>query len=237
MKKYPLIGNVNGLQVGKSIDLRNVALFLKTKTAGVLMDSQTPCDVWTLMKFGEGTFTYTEADEIEYERNRGKLDDVNKGDDQPVEVSFEGKATFVTSRIGSDPAETATIHEIVSGKNYAEGGMKFQGTGEQWLSDFGCPPYTCDLELHNIPQLECPTLLVHGEAHLFRFFRKTSLEWNPETKRVNCRGACHITEPFVIRPNFATLYAAELAEGQLREADLQPLHDLGGTWPPDPREA
>jgi len=234
MKRYPWIGNVNGLQVGKSVDLRNAALFIKTKTAGVANDSQTPCDVWTLIKFGEGNFSYTESEAFEYERDRGKLDDVNFGDESPVTFSLEGKATFVSSL----STENATIHEIVKGVDYATQLMKFAGTGEPWLQNYGCIPYAFEMELHIIPQLECPTLTVLGEAFLFRYSRIPSIELSMSTRRVNAgNGESHCIRPFVIRPDFASIYAAELAGGKLRPADLMPLQDKGVLWPKDPREA
>lgn len=233
MKRYPLIGLKTGVQVGKSIDLKNTVLFLKTKTASISTSTQVACDIWTLMKFGEGNISWTSAQEINYERDRKKLDDVNPGDEQPLEVSLEGKATFVTS-LTSEPA---TIHEIIRGKDLATQTMKFKGTGEPWLINYGCPPYACELELHIIPQLECPTLEVLGEAHLFRFFRSPSIGWDPSTKRVACNGACHILDPYVIRPNFFSLYSAELgANGKLAMSDLKPLQDLGESWPADDRE-
>jgi len=236
MKKYPLIGVDTGQQVGKSIDLRNAALFLKTKKPGTGTSSQVACDVWTLIKFGEGNFSYNENESFEYELDRGKLDDVNFGDEQPVSFSLEGKHTFVASQ----GTENKTIHEIIKGIDYGTLNYQFQGTAETWLSDYGCVPYAFELELHIIPQLECPTLTIPGEAYLFRYCRVPSAEVSLSTRRVNiANGEAHILRPFVLRPEFATLYATELAGGKLNPADLKPLQDLGQTdiWPADPREA
>lgn len=226
MKRYPLIGT-NALQVGKSIDLANAALFLKTSTDGV------DADTWLLMKFGEGDFTWTMAQEPTYERNRKKLDDVTAGVENPMEISFEGKATFVMSNTD----EPFTIHEILTGRNFETGAMQFIGLGEPWLTTYGCPPYAAELELHLVPQIECPLSTVLGEAFLFRYFRQSSIAWNLSSKRVSVRGAAHITYPFAQRPIFSTLYSDELSNGVLLESELKPLSEIGGeAWPDDPRD-
>lgn len=225
MKRYPLIG-ADGLQVGKSIDLANAALFLLTRETEVATD-----DIWTLIKFGEGNMSWTLTDEPVYELNRKKLDDVSAGNESPLEVTFEGKATFVCSS-GTEPY---TIHEILKGRNYTTGAKMFYGKPETWLSAYGCPPYAAELELHLIPQLECPLSSVEGEAFLFRYFRASSIGWDISSKRVSVRGMAHITFPYVQRFDFATAYATELADEMLTESELVPLVDLGGTWTEDPR--
>ena len=169
-----------------------------------------------------------------YERNRKKLDDVTSGVENPLEISFEGKATFVMTS-GTEPY---TIHEILSGRNFETGAMQFMGLGETWLTDYGCPPYATQLELHLIPQLECPLSTVLGEAFLFRYFRASSIGWDLSSKRVSVRGASHITFPFTLRPDFATLYAASLGDGTLLESELVPGATDDGlvlAWPDDPR--
>jgi len=225
MKRYPLIG-ASGLQVGKSVDLANVALFLMTKATEVATEYD-----WVLMKFGEGNLTWTLSQEPVYELNRKELDDVSKGNASPLEVTFEGKATFVASS-GTEPH---TVHEILTGYNFATGAKQFYGTPETWLSEYGCPPYCCQLEFHSIPQLECPLSSALGEATLFRYFRASSIGWDTSSKRVSVRGMSHVKIPFVQRFDFAAAYAAELGDEVLTEGELVPLKNLGGTWPDDPR--
>lgn len=229
MKRYPLIG-ANGVQVGKSIDLANAVLFLKTassNTSGI--------DTWILMKFGEGDLSWTISQEPTYERNRKKLDDVTSGIENPLEVSFEGKATFVCSS-GTEPH---TIHEILTGRDFTDGSMQFYGTAENWLSEYGCPPYAAELEFHMIPQIECPLSTVLGEAYLFRYFRASSIGWSVSSKRVSVRGASHVLLPLIQRYDFASAYSVQLAGGSLLESEMVPIEStdgLGaGTFPVDPR--
>lgn len=230
-RKYPVIGD-NGQQVGKSIDLRNAALFLKTCTEITVSSftDHTERDVWLLIKFGEGNLSWNMNREIQYERDRDKLDDVNSGPEQPLEVTFEGKATFVLSA----SEEPHTIHEITSGYNFETGVMQFAGTPEPWLAKYGCPPYACELEYHQIPQLECPTIDADGEAMLFRYFRASSVGWDQSSKRVSIRGNCDVLVPRVMRPAYATLYATELGEGSLKVTDLVPF--TAASWYADDRD-
>lgn len=232
MERYPIIGNVNGLQVGKSIELKNAVLFLKTHTSGV-KHTQEACDTFMIMKFSDGNISWNINEEVNYERDRRKLDDVSAGDEQPLEVSFAGKSTFVQSN--SD--EPATIHEIIKGRNFSTGGWKFGGTAEEWLTRYGCPPYACELELQIIPQLECPLLEAEGEAYLFRYFRAPSVGWDASSKRVDVRGSCDILIPLVKRVDYTALYDFTVPGG-VKVGDLEPLQDVAGAdfWPADPRE-
>ncbi len=233
LKRYPLIGwetsADNAQQVGKSVDLTNAVLFLKTYSAGI-RSYGAPCDVWTIMKFGEGNLEWTLAKDVEYEGDRKKLDDVTQGAESPLEVTLEGKLTF-TASMGNEPA---TVHEIVTGMDFATGQSKFAGTAEPWLSSYGCPPYACELELHLIPQLECPTVEIPGEAHLFRFFRAPSIGWNISSKRTNCRGAAHVVAPRIIRPDFFSIYSAEIAANEFHVTDCVPLPE--DAWVKDQRD-
>ncbi len=228
------------LQRGMQIDLKNTILFIKTRalTTGDLL--------FVALKFAEGNLSVDIAKNYMYRGNRGKLDDVRRGDDVPLSVSFSGKFTFMTSNFegdGSGPEENYTVHEMLEGVEYGNvdthGQAKFRGTRESWLNDFGCPPYCCDIEIHNNPSLECPDSEALGEAFLIRYFRVEGLPTDLSSGSCNVTGKAHVVRPITMRvagpegtspganPNFS--YTSEETAEPFDDADE------GGVWVADPR--
>ena len=238
----------HGVQRGTSIDLKNVVLFLKTKELG------SGAWAWMALKFGDGNLTHAINKSYDYKMNRGKLDDVRRGDDQVLDVSFEGKFTNLLSNFadaGSGEVETYSLHEILEGVEYGVGQSvghgypKFAGTRESWLAAYGCPPYCCDIEIHNNPALECTHTEAIGEAQLIRYFRPTSISGDFSSGMVNVSGEAHVLRPMVARvagpagtpPSNGTTF------GYNKEINAIPFDDLGGPggvgaayWPLDPRD-
>lgn len=211
-----------GIQRGASIDLKNCVLFAKTLTAGSVL-------VWIALKFGDGSLTHTINKSYDYKKSRGKLDDVRRGEEQVLDVGFEGKFTAMVANTGAGPDETYALHEVFEGVEYLEtdhGEAKFAGTRESWLAAYGCPPYCVDLEIHNNPRMDCPASDAVGEAQLLRYFRSTSIAADFSTGMVNISGECHILRPMVRRPQPGTFPG-----NYTTEADAAPFED----WADDPR--
>ena len=229
------------LQRGLQKDLKNCIAFLKTRELG------SGDLIYVALKLAEGNLSANVSKQFEYKSNRMKLDDVRRGADVPLDVSISAKFTFMLSNFsgdGSGPEENYSLHEILEGVEYGanedHGQPKFRGTREPWLSAFGCPPYCCDIEIHDNPALECPDTEAIGEAYLLRYFRAEGIPADFSSGVINISGKCHIIRPMVMRcagpegtspsgyPNFT----------YTREEDAEPFGDVtgdGGSWPDDPR--
>jgi hypothetical protein len=154
------------------------------------------------VKIGEGNLTYSEKRNIEYRRNRGKLDTVREGDEEPVEVNFD----FVWEYLRSDTGEPVTIEEA----------LKKKGGAADWVSSSidPCEPYCLDIEIRYHPP--CDT--AKDEIIVLEDFRWESLDHNLSDGAVACKGHCNITAPVVTRVEQTALSAPMFdAEEQMRE--------------------
>lgn len=222
----------NGLQKGTSVDLKNCVLFLKTKALGA--DDL----LWMALKFGEGNLQHTINKSYDYKMNRGKLDDVRRGPDQVLSVSFEGKFTNLLSNYGGESDETYSLHEILDGVEYGvedHGEPKFAGTRETWLNAYGCPPYCVDIEIHNNPGMECPDSEALGEAQLIRYFRATSIAADFSSGMVNVSGEAHVLRPVVMRVGVLDSGVGTNQFTYVKEEEAEPMD--AALWGDDPRAA
>jgi hypothetical protein len=159
-----------------SFNLKNAVLKIKDGTG-------TPLELTVVM--GEGNLTYSEKKPRIYLKNRGLLDDVEDGDDEPMEVSFEGRWSYLLSVSG----EAMSIEDV----------LKKRGLASAWVSSDTdlCRPYAVDLELTHTPT--CGDTL--PEVILFPDFRYESLEHDAKGKTISCKGMCNATEPTITRPD------------------------------------
>jgi hypothetical protein len=132
---------------------------------------------------GDGNLTYTENKEYEYELDRGVLDTVRQGDDQPMEVTLDFVYDFVTTGTG----EAITPVDALKGTG---GAAEFTSTS----SDL-CEPYAVDIELDNNP-----SCLLKRELTVFPDFRYDSLEFDLDEATISSTGRCNATEPAITRP-------------------------------------
>lgn len=135
---------------------------------------------------GEGNLTWTEAKEYEYLLDRGDLDTVKEGDEQPLEVSLE----FVYEHVTTGTSETITPVDAVKGS----------GGADEWVSssDDACEPYAVDLEvLHCVP---CGG--DQDERVTFPDFRYESLEFDLGEATIAVSGRCNASEATVERDDF-----------------------------------
>jgi hypothetical protein len=130
------------------------------------------------IKIGDGNLTYTEAKEYEYLLDRGSLDTVREGDEQPVDVSLDFVYEFVTS--GTNEAITPV--DALKRKNGAA----------EWVSAAAdpCEPFALDMEVEHIP----PCGGAQTEVTTLSDFRYESLEFNLGDATISTGGRCNITE-------------------------------------------
>lgn len=135
------------------------------------------------VKIGDGNLTYTEAREYEYELDRGSLDTVRQGDDQPMEVTIDFVYEFVTTGTG----EAVTPVDALKG----------QGGASEWVSSSSdlCEPYCVDIEIDHEP--DCGA--TEKELTVFPTYRWDSLEFDLSEATISSSGRCNVVEPTITR--------------------------------------
>lgn len=132
---------------------------------------------------GEGNVTFTEAKEYEYLRDRGDLDTVREGDEQPIEVSMEFVYEYVRASSGQDVTPVDAIKRI-------------NGAAE-WVSSATdqCEPFAVDVLLkHCVP---CGT--DEDEDLLLPDFRWESLDYDLQAATISVAGRCNVSSATVTR--------------------------------------
>ncbi len=135
------------------------------------------------IKIGDGNVTYTEANEYEYDLDRGLLDTVRAGDEVPMDVSLD----FVYEYITTGTSETVSPMDA----------LKKIGGASEWRSSSsdGCEPYAVDVTIVHTPI--CTTQAI--ETTVFSDFRSDSREVDLGEANVAVSGRCNVTQPTVTR--------------------------------------
>jgi len=132
---------------------------------------------------GEGNITFTEAKEYEYLRDRGDLNTVREGDEQPVEVSLEFEYEYVRASSGQDVTPVDAIKRI-------------NGAAE-WVSSSSdaCEPFAVDILLkHCVP---CGS--DEDEDLLLPDFRWEGLDYDLQAATIAVSGRCNVSSATVTR--------------------------------------
>lgn len=142
----------------------------------VITSNKTPNSVE--VNIGEGNLTFSEKRVMEYVRNRGKLDTVREGDEEPIDVSLEIKWEFITSPSG---AAAPTPVEA----------LKRMGPASNWVSssDDPCEPYSLDIVLKNIPGCGSDG---SDETIILPDFRYEDLSYDMEAGTISVSGKCNV---------------------------------------------
>jgi|GEM_PF-3494584 hypothetical protein len=135
------------------------------------------------IKVGDGNLTYTEADEFEYELDRGKLDTVREGDDQPLSVDLE----FVYESITTGTGETIAPMDAI----------KRRGSATEWVSSAAdlCEPYAVDVIVEHVP----PCGTKESERTTFPDFRSESRAPDFSEAQISVSGRCNVRVPITER--------------------------------------
>ena len=136
-----------------------------------------------IIKIGDGDATYTENDEYIYDLDRGELDTVRRGDDQPMEVALN----FVYEHITTGTGETIAPMDAI----------KRRGSASEWVSSAAdkCEPYAIDIEITHTP----PCGTSETEITVFPDFRSEQREVSFADANVAVTGRCNAVEPIVSR--------------------------------------
>lgn len=134
---------------------------------------------------GTGVLDYNEKKAFNYELNRGRLDTVLEGDEQPVEVSLAFVWDFITAISGAD---TPTVEDA----------LKQRGAASTWISsetNDACAPYAVDIVVEYIP----PCTNIQSEVITLPAFRYESLDHSSKDALISVKGKCNATEASVAR--------------------------------------
>lgn len=140
------------------------------------------------IKIGEGDFSWTEARNMEYTTDRGRLDEVREGDEVPMELTFSFNWTKVIST-GTGTAATGTAG--TGGSDLIQNAIKGKSGYVSTDAD-SCRPYACDIELTITPPC------TGGETvYTFPDFRWEKFDSSLKNGTVNCSGKCNALEPIL----------------------------------------
>ena len=128
------------------------------------------------VKIGTGTLTYNERRKMEYVLDRGRIDTVRQGDEQPMEIRLDFMWEFLRAVGGS-------------GVPTIEDALKKRGEAAGWVSSSAdkCQPYAVDLVIEYDP----PCVGVESELIVLPEFRWESLNHDPKAGMVNITGQCN----------------------------------------------
>lgn len=158
--------------------------FTPDLVVGVQDDAPVTVSPHTLnVKLGDGSFSYTEKKAREYKKNRGKLDSVRNGDEDPLEVKLDFGWIYIKSSTGED----LTVEDV----------LKQQGQAANWITagHDPCEPYCVTMRIKYIP----PCTNAKDEVIDLAEFRYEELQHDTKTAMIACTGKCNLTQPTVTR--------------------------------------
>lgn len=135
------------------------------------------------IQIGDGNLTFTETKERIYDLDRGILDTVRDGDEQPLELNLEFTYVYVTHETGKVITPVDALKQL--------------GDASEWVSSSSdqCEPYAVDIELrHCVP---CGT--DQNEKLVFQDFRYETLEYDLQEATIAVSGRCNVTDAVATR--------------------------------------
>jgi hypothetical protein len=136
-----------------------------------------------LIKIGDGNLTYTEANEYEYDLDRGVLDTVRAGDEVPLDLSLDFVYEYILTGTSEEISPMDALKQI--------------GGASGWVSSSAdpCEPYAVDVEVIHTPL--CTTQEI--ETTVFPDFRSESREPDFGEAGVSVSGRCNAVQPTITR--------------------------------------
>jgi hypothetical protein len=133
------------------------------------------------IKVGDGDLKYSEADAYMYDLDRGELDTVRRGDEQPMEISL----SFTFDTVKSGTGETITPIEALKGT----------GNASEWVTSSAdaCEPYAVDLIVEDVR----PCGATNNRTYLFPDFRCEKRDYDFKGASIAVTGKCNAIEPTI----------------------------------------
>lgn len=138
------------------------------------------------IKVGDGSLTYSEKVEREYELDRGNIDTVRDGDDQPLEVN----CAFMWEWLKADSMDIApTVRDVLTRS----------GLAWNWMSAASdpCEPFAVDFRVDI--EAECAGSNIKNERLTFPDFRYENIDGDLSSGQVSFAGKCNTTQPVIER--------------------------------------
>lgn len=157
-----------------TIDIKKVTVRVRGGTQGQFID----------VKIGEGNVTYDEKKNIMYIKDRGRMDSVREGEEEPMDVRLDAVWEHITG-IGG-----ATVPTV-------EDALKQRGAAATWTSSSPdpCEPYCVDLVLLNVP----PCAGDSPETILLPDFRWESIAHDLKAGTLSISGKCNVKQATATR--------------------------------------
>jgi len=135
------------------------------------------------IKLGDGNLVWTVNREYEYLLDRGNLDTVREGDQQPLDITIDSVYEHITTGTG----EVITPYDALNGT----------GEASEWVSSSAdpCEPYAVDIEVEHTP----PCGSEEVETSLFPDFRYDTFEADLDAATLSVTGRCNVVKPTVTR--------------------------------------
>ena len=135
------------------------------------------------VKLGDGNLTWTVNKEYEYLLDRGNLDTVREGDQQPLDVTLDS----VYEQITTGTSETISPYDAMNGV----------GGASEWVSASTdlCEPYAVDLEVEHAQ----PCGTAQDETTDLPDFRYDTLEVDVDAATISFTGRCNTVAPTITR--------------------------------------
>jgi len=161
-----------------SIDLKDCTIKFRDGT------SPTPNELE--IKVDEGNLTFEEKRNVEVKKDRGELDYLKEGDEEPLTVSLDMRFDTLKASSG-DPV---TPYEFLK---------KTGGASAYASTSPACQPDTIDIVVY-ISHL-CGTT-IEDEIHVFPKFAYTNLPGDYRAGTLSVSGICNAVAPTVTRSTF-----------------------------------
>lgn len=158
------------------IDIKNCTIKFVDGTA------VTPNEL--IIKVGEGNLTWSEKRNVQFVKDRGKLDLVREGDKIPVDVSFNIVWQYLSSQTG----DTVPTPEEV---------LKQSGLASAWVTTDAdtCKPYAIDIVV--IDDVTCGA--TQDEKITLVDFRYESVDHDLRAGTLAVTGKCNISSATAVR--------------------------------------
>lgn len=136
------------------------------------------------LKVGDGTLSWSESKDLQYVLDKGALDQVKEGDEQPMTLD----TSFIWEElVASTGSGTPSPYEA----------MLQLGEAASWTSTSdgtGCPPYCVDIEVEVNPGCNAVR-----EFYRFEEFYVDDLNPNYKDGKITFKGSCNRTQPKLYR--------------------------------------
>lgn len=178
---YTVVSTIETAQITTSITF-TPGLRAAILDADVVLSGPRYMDI----KVGEGNITYSEKKTREYKKDRGRLDSVRDGDEEPMDVTFQLMYTEITA---ADPlTDPPTVEDV----------LKHRPPAEDWVNPDteNCNSYSVNIVFMHTP-VGCTG--EKREKVVLPKFRYEQLDHDPKAGTISCQGKCNAVEAIVTR--------------------------------------